>query len=520
LVLFLLLTFSPILALVMEWLFSTLNGKLDWTSLVIPTARRSGLFIQTLSLAVMVALFDLVIGVLCASILWRWRRGAGSILRWGFIALAPLPPYIQAVTYESMIASANFLLKSFGLSAVNLQGWIGSWWVQSMAWLPMGTVLALIALESVDTAMIEAARLHHDDLHTFLYIVLPLAAPVLAASGGFLFLLSMMDYSVPSYFGLNVYALELFAEFSTFNDPVHTVVLSLPVLSAAALLILASQDGLRSAAQSPALSREPWRIKPRFRAWFGMFQWAALFLLLAQCCFTVASLAIATGNWHNFVFTLRGARSEILTTLTVALLASVSGLPAALAVAIKLLRQDKAARAWWLVVSAPLVFPPPLVGIGLISVWNHPGTSGIYTSLLMPVFASLARFTSLAAILLVAQLRRVDPLLIDAARMHERKVWTTWLWLRLPMLAPGLASAACLSFAFTLSELGATLLVVPGGMNTISLRIYNYLHYGATSQVASLCLLMMGMVIAVASPAVVALAEWRKLSARQWRETQ
>jgi iron(III) transport system permease protein len=41
-----------------------------------------------------------------------------------------------------------------------------------------------------------------------------------------------------------------------------------------------------------------------------------------------------------------------------------------------------------------------------------------------------------------------------------------------------------------MGELGATLLVAPPGKATLIMRLYNLLHYGASRDVASLCLLL------------------------------
>lgn len=161
--------------------------------------------------------------------------------------------------------------------------------------------------------------------------------------------------------------------------------------------------------------------------------------------------------------------------------------------------------------------PPPLVGVGLISIWNRPVFAGIYGSLLMPILASAARFASLAAVILVTQLRRIDPLLIDAARLIEAKTRHTTLLIRLPLLVPGLASAACISFALSLGELGATLMVVPAEMSSLTIRIYNYMHYGATSEVAGLCLLMSLLTLISGSLAWLAMVGWRKLSSTPGR---
>jgi iron(III) transport system permease protein len=45
-------------------------------------------------------------------------------------------------------------------------------------------------------------------------------------------------------------------------------------------------------------------------------------------------------------------------------------------------------------------------------------------------------------------------------------------------------------FIFSMGELGATLLVIPPGMGTISLKIYTLMHYGAGALVAALAIIL------------------------------
>ena len=64
------------------------------------------------------------------------------------------------------------------------------------------------------------------------------------------------------------------------------------------------------------------------------------------------------------------------------------------------------------------------------------------------------------------------------------------------MLMPGILAAAGIAFALTTGELGATLLVAPPGKATLTMRIYNFLHYGASDAVAGLCLMMTAITLA------------------------
>jgi iron(III) transport system permease protein len=145
----------------------------------------------------------------------------------------------------------------------------------------------------------------------------------------------------------------------------------------------------------------------------------------------------------------------------------------------------------------------------LISLWSRAVWPDFYGSSAMPALAALARFAPLAAIVLLAQLRNIDPLLIDAAHVFQVKAQQTWVQIWLPLLAPGMLAAAGIAFALTSGELGATLIVAPPGQATLTMRIYNYLHYGASSDVAGLCLMMAVVTLAAGCLALLALTGWR-----------
>jgi iron(III) transport system permease protein len=59
-----------------------------------------------------------------------------------------------------------------------------------------------------------------------------------------------------------------------------------------------------------------------------------------------------------------------------------------------------------------------------------------------------------------------------------------------PHTQSGLIAAWIISFIFCMRELGATLLIVPPGKATLSVRIYSLMHYGAGNLVAALCIIL------------------------------
>jgi iron(III) transport system permease protein len=489
-ILFLLIVFAPLGALIADLGVSLHAGHGDWPALMLPSGRRLILLARSLGLSFAVATGTMAIGVPAAIYLWRWNTGLPARLRWLVLPLIAVPPYIHALAWSAAAHGFNGFLQSNGIAGIPFQGWSASWWVQLMALTPLAVGLSLMGLEAVEPALIDSARLMATDYRTLKRIVLPLAAPQILAGAGFVFLLSITDYSVPSLFQLNVYSLEIFAEYSATGEPARAFLLAVPLLLITVLILSFSQAALRNTVLKPRRNLSSSLVSLRWPTWLIFCQRGSTVLMAAQIAVPLVMLVTTAGSLHAMAGSVTSARSEILFTFLTAGAVAIASLPIGLAAARKLLRDDRQGRLWWFLVTAPLAVPAPLVGIGLISIWNRPALGAVYGSCFMPVLVSLARFTPLAALALLAHLRGTDPLLFDAARVFHTHALKTWLRVRVPLLLPGLVAACCVVFVLAAGELGATLIVAPPGHATLTMKIYNYLHYGASEAVAGLCLTM------------------------------
>jgi iron(III) transport system permease protein len=223
-------------------------------------------------------------------------------------------------------------------------------------------------------------------------------------------------------------------------------------------------------------------------------------------------LVLAAGSLPRIAATVQFSAREIQNSLLVVASTILIALPLALAVSRQLLREDWYGSLWWGIILLPLAVPAPLVGIGLISLWNNAAFASLYGTFLMPVFASVSRFAPFAAVILFVQLRSVDKALFDAARVFSRDTLHTSCRITLPLLAPGLFVASAVLGALTFGELGATLIVTPPGFGTLAIKIYNYLHYGAAPEVAGLCLVMVTATLLAGLCMVAALIRHRRPS--------
>lgn len=496
LLVFLVIAWGPLSSLLIDTLRFVLADPARALETVSLSSRRMGLLVQSVGLSVAVTGTVMTLGIHAGSLIWQGRTGAGRYLFWAALLLIPLPLTVHALAW-SVLLSATGLLPALVASQHSILPWLLSWCVESMAFLPLGISISVIAFELVDPDRIQAARLLSPDFRVFSRIVLPLASPLLLAGAGFLCVFCLIDYTIPSIYAANVYPFEIFAEFSTSYLPALAVLLALPLLLVTCALVLLSQRPLRSVIQNSMWTRREWKPEFAFPWWFVTAQRAALGIFLLQTGLVIAVLITLAGASPDITGTLSLARDDAVTTVAICLGATALSVPVAFALATRLVGKGAVAGLWWILAILPLAIPPPLIGIGMIVFWNAPGAVPLYGTLAMPVFAVLSRFLPLAALIVAAQLRSVDPLLLDAASIFGKNRIANFVSVHLPLCLPGVSLAAAFVFAFGIGELGATLLVIPPGRSTLTIRLYNYLHYGSSESVAALGLLMTTIFLAI-----------------------
>ena len=483
---------------------SLLNGEAEWLRLLIPTGRRLVLLRNSIGLGMSVSILTMCLGWVGAVILWSWPSERNQSLIWMVLPLAALPPYIYALTWLSLATSINRLLGSG--AARLLQGWGGSLWVEIAAFSPLALGFAWIGLRSIDPDLIEAGRLSRPDFQSLIRIALPLSAPAALTGGGIIFLFSILDYGVPSLFQMNVYALEIFAEYSATNSPERAFLMAVPLLLFAVGVIIALLEPLRRLTSRQVLHRPVWSTPPHWPVWAASLGWAFGLLLIVQALLPVGTLVFMGGTPKQFIPNIIQAQAETGYSLKLAALAGLLSLPIALGVARTLLRSGSGSKILWFLVLVPVAMPASLVGVSMIFLFSHPTLQRDPLLALMPVLVNMARFMPLAVLILLAQLRRTNSLLFDAAQVFQPSAWRRSFQVGAPLLAPGLLAAAGIVFALSLGELGATLMVIPPGRSTLTMRIYNYLHYGASDAVMGMSLVLVvsvllagGVIAAVAS---------------------
>ena len=219
--------------------------------------------------------------------------------------------------------------------------------------------------------------------------------------------------------------------------------------------------------------------------------------------------------WQAFasILTSPTTRAALMLSLLVSLIATaiclVVGVPLAWLLAKELLPWTRLWRAFVLV---PLLLPPVVSGVALLSAFGRRGLVGapIYSLLGMQlpfttaavVLASAFVALPFLVITMEGAFRSVDHTIEEAATVDGAPARTVFWRVTLPMLGPSLLAGVLLCWARAIGEFGATITFagnIEGVTQTMPLAVYTALETDRDSAVAlSLVLLVIGVAIIVA----------------------
>ncbi|MEE2522358.1 ABC transporter permease [Pseudarthrobacter sp. J75] len=248
----------------------------------------------------------------------------------------------------------------------------------------------------------------------------------------------------------------------------------------------------------------------------GIPRWVLGIAILAAALIILPLAAIiARVDWPRFIPLVTSPSSmdalglSLRTSAISTVLCLVLGVPLALVLARSHFRGQRLLRA---LVLLPLVLPPVVGGLALLYTFGRQGLLGstftvlgvqIAFSTTAVVIAQTFVALPFLVVSLEGALRTAGPRYEAVAATLGARPWTVLRRVTLPLVLPGLASGAVLSFARSLGEFGATLTFagsLQGVTRTLPLEIYLQRETDPDAAVA------LSLVLLAVAVAVVALA--------------
>jgi len=187
----------------------------------------------------------------------------------------------------------------------------------------------------------------------------------------------------------------------------------------------------------------------------------------------------------------KAVKASLLTGFLASALALVSGTWAALALRVQ---GATLARLLGLLFFIPSAVPSVSVGLGLLVAFSHPPLllNGTIAIVMVAHFVLISAFTFGNV---SAGLARLSPDFEQvASSLGARPAYRLW-HVTLPLLTPYLVAAFGLSFALSMGELGATVMVYPPGWVTLPVSIFSLTDRGDVFAGAALTMVLVAVTL-------------------------
>ncbi|MDQ3580603.1 MAG: ABC transporter permease subunit [Pseudomonadota bacterium] len=451
-VLLLVIGVAPLLAMITASVM--IDGKpslMHYQALVF--SRRAWVLLgHSVTLSSLTALCGTVLGVPLGILLGKTDLPLRPLFVVLFTLPLLLPPYLVAVAWSAALGREGWLSDLVGDSLATMSsdwfGLPGCVLVLTAVFMPVAMLLTIAYLKTVAPRLEEAGRLVARWPRVLSGITLPLIRPGLEWAALLIFLLAIGEFSVPMYLRYDVFPVEILTQFSAFYDFGAATAAAVPLaLLTVALLVVEGRF-----LSPPRLSVRRFleetegsviRLGAAHIGWLFGVALLCMVLVIVPLGGLVLQASLA-----DYVDALSRAGDSLFHSLLYAAMGAT--LLTLLGFFCGYLIHTHALRAWrWVdfLTLLLLVLPAPVIGMGLISLWNRPVTDWIYGTPTMILLGYLAQYLALTSRTTAAALAQIPASMDEAAAVTGAGWFRRLSTITVPLARPGLlARVACVLY--------------------------------------------------------------------------
>ena len=455
------------------------SGKLsldEWINLW--SSRLPELLANTLSLAVLVAIGSMLLGVSAAWWITRRDFAYRRLATWLMVLPLTIPTYVFAHIYTVMLDEDGWLgqlwLFLFPGSAIpEIYNIYGVTLVLVLAGFSYVFLLVRDALSRSQQDIEDAARIHGaTPWQTFWRVNLPMLRPAIAAGIALVVLHVLSDFGAVSMLRYQTFTLSIYLQMSSRFDYQAAAGLSL-VLVTLSLTFMVIERFFRNrqryygSGQSKKITAQKATLFETIAIWL----WLGLIATFAFLLPLAWMISWSYQAWQQDLIDT-AFWGYVGNSLTVSAIAATLTVIAALPVAIYHARERSAISQGFLYVSnVGFVLPGPVIALGILS-FVIATMPAIYGGMAVLALAMMIRFLPLSIQAQESAVQQLTPSIEQAARSLGANWYENLTRVILPILKGGMATAWVLVFIDTLKELPATLILRPTGFDTLPVRIW------------------------------------------------
>jgi len=497
------------------WLgFSVLAAAICWLG---STDRVRSLIINTAWLSLATCSLTVPTGVFVGWLLERSDICFRSAAGWLLLAMIFIPLYLFAAGWEAGFGLQGWLPTAFPnwFATPWLGGWTGAIWVHSVAMFPWVALIAQAMLRSMPNESELAARLDASRWTMFWRLSWPQLLPTSIACGMWVTVVTASEITVTDLFQIRTFAEEVYIGFAmdtgfdgrtvlpAASNTATTIMLSM-TLCMFAIGLLAF---LQPVAGDPSADT---KVIIRMGLWAFPVGLVLLMTLVFLAAVPIGSLAYKAGVMVQLTGDTRVRSWSLVTCLQMVVESPwryrreygwsllIGSVAASTTVLVGWCAAVAASLGGWnyritmLCMALLLSIPGPVLGILMIHGLNQPTVPAMVflydQSIFAPTVAIVFKALPIVTWMLWHGICALPKHLREAARLDGATTWQCWRFVVVPPLWPVITSAWLVALAWSLAELSVSILVVPPGVTTLAIRIFNLIHYGVEDRLAGLCL--------------------------------
>lgn len=488
------------LALILPMLVMIVNGIGASSELffhlwqtVLPT------YIQnTLLLAVLVAVWVLLMGVPSAALVSKTNVLGGKWLRWSLMLPLAMPAYLVAYLYTDLFDYAGpvqrWLRDTFLWQSpqdywfFDIRTLTGASLIIALVLFPYVYMLARTSFELQNPNLIKAAKsLGYSARASFFKVSLPLARPAIAVAVSLVLMETLADFATVQYFAVNTLTTAIYDTWLEYGDLAAANVLAsilMFVILFVVVLEMRSRANKRHASNKLEVSQEKIILSTGQQIAAAVYCWGLVFAGFILPIVLLTDMVIENSSWHQVEALWQACKNSLLVATYAASIAVVLALFLSL---FKRLHHSKSKAIPIQISGLGYAVPGTVLAMAILGTFGPLDTFindslkslGLSTvglvmsgTIFAVIFAYVVRFSAIANGTLASGMEQIPSSLDLAPRSLGKTTNYAIGKVHLPLLKPSIFVAWILVFVESMKELPAVLLLRPFNFDTLSTHIY------------------------------------------------
>ena len=443
-------------------------------------------------IAFSVAFFATLFGTILGFILYKTNVQFRVFFKISLLIPLFISPYILAVAWKDFfyffINNTSFIYSYIGVILVLIS-----------VFTPLSMLIVGSALANINTQLEESGFIITNFRRVIFKIILPLIKPALISSFVLVFIFSISEFSVPAFFGVNVFTTEIFTQFSAFYNHSLAILQSTLLILICVLLLLAERKHIANApflsVSEKGTNNKLYNLKSINKlSLLFLFAWFFITIISPFLILFIQSFKDGTSKFvQAFELLLPTFSNSVGLAFLSALIIVFVGFTAAY----HSVRQGgaKTNKSFDWILLIIFAIPSIILGISFIKFYNQAMLDFIYSSYAIIIIAYVGKFSFISAKLIENAIKQIPNSFDEAAQIEGITAFTRLQKILIPLITPTLFVAFIISFIFSLGELGTTIMLYPPGTEIMPIKVFTIMANATQSLTSSMTLIIFSITL-------------------------